>query len=276
MRLRRVAAIAAAIALAALAPSTRVRADDDVARGAPALRWSDGPRDVPRPRGASAERARALGLGTRETATHLLTRPPEARWVAAARGRKGRPLLWPVDGARFGRGFGFVRRERTDLPHRGIDVAGAPGAPVRAVGDGIVAYSDNGVRGFGNCVMIVHPDGLVSLYAHLARATVQAGWRVTRGERIGLVGATGIARGPHLHFELREQGRVVDPEPRFAAIPGRPPRGPGRVPAARPTAPAAVAAAAPAPRLQRGCGRGTSEACRRHPASNASPRASAR
>jgi murein DD-endopeptidase MepM/ murein hydrolase activator NlpD len=69
--------------------------------------------------------------------------------------------------------------------------------------------------------MIVHADGAVSLYAHLSRITVQPGWRATRGERIGLVGATGIARGPHLHFEWRISGGTRDPEPRFAAIPGR-------------------------------------------------------
>jgi len=194
----------------------------DIARNAYA-RFSDGPRSVPRPRGAALARAQALGLGTRTAATHLLTRPPEARWMEAARGRRHRTLLWPVEGARFGRGFGFTRRERRELRHEGIDVAASAGAEVHAVADGIVAYADNGVRGFGNCVILVHANGWVSLYAHLARATVQPGWRAVRGERIGLVGSTGIARGPHLHFELRTNGRTRDPEPLFAAIPFRAP-----------------------------------------------------
>jgi murein DD-endopeptidase MepM/ murein hydrolase activator NlpD len=166
-------------------------------------------------------RAQQLGLGTREAATKLLTHTPEARWVAAVHGRRARTLLWPVSGARFGRGFGFTRRERRDLRHEGIDVAGATGDEVHAVADGIVGYADNGLRGYGNCVLLVHADGTVSLYAHLSRVTVQPGWRAVRGERIGLVGSTGIARGPHLHFELRSNGRTFDPEPLFAEIPGR-------------------------------------------------------
>ena len=207
-------------ALASALPRTTVTSD--IGRDAYA-RFSDGPRSVPRPRGAALARAEALGLGTRSAATHLLTRSPEARWMEAARGRRHRTLLWPVEGARFGRGFGFTRRERRELRHEGIDVAAPAGAEVHAVADGIVAYADNGVRGFGNCVILVHANGWVSLYAHLARATVQPGWRAVRGERIGLVGSTGIARGPHLHFELRMNGRTRDPEPLFAAIPFRAP-----------------------------------------------------
>lgn len=210
------------------------------------FRWTDGPRDVPRPRGAAMLRAQHLGLGTHDAAESLLTHSPDPRWVSAARQRpiptsphparrpRGRgaethrgsdpdlaPLLWPVDGARYGRGYGFTRRGRPDLLHKGIDVAGRPGDEVHAVADGIVAYSDNGLRGYGNCVLVVHPNGWVSLYAHLKRTTVQAGWRVHRGERIGLVGSTGMARGPHLHWELRAGGRAFDAEALFAAIPFR-------------------------------------------------------
>lgn len=174
-------------------------------------RFSDGPRRVPTPRGASLQRARALGLGTFRTANRLLSGPPAAQWVNAAPGPQARTLHWPVDGGRYGRGFGFTRRVRQRLRHDGIDIVAPEGTVVRAVADGIVAYSDNGIRGFGNCVLIVHPNGWVSLYAHNQRNTVQPGWRVRRGERIGFVGATGIARGPHLHFELRQGGRPIDP-----------------------------------------------------------------
>lgn len=185
--------------------------------------YSDGPRWVPTPRGASLLRAQHLGLGTLQTAKALLRHAPEERWIKAARGRVERPFFWPVDEGRFGRGFGFTRRERTALKHRGVDIVAETGQPVRAVADGIVAYSDNGIRGFGNCVILVHPDGLVSLYAHNARTTVQAGYRVKRGERIALVGATGIARGPHLHFELRKGGRTIDPRPFFPDLERRVP-----------------------------------------------------
>lgn len=184
-------------------------------------KFSDGPRRVPEPRGASLRRAEALGLGTREVAKHLLHEAPEPKWVRAARGSAPATLHWPVEDGRYGRGFGYVRKTRSDLRHDGLDIVAPEESVIRAVADGIVAYSDNGLRGFGNCLLIVHPNGWVSVYAHNHRNTVQAGWRVTRGERIGFVGHTGIARGNHLHFELRVDGRAVDPAPMFRDIPNK-------------------------------------------------------
>lgn len=180
-------------------------------------RFSDGPRAVPTPRGASQIRARALGLGTREVASRLMHQRVPERWlrVASWRGRNVERLLWPVDEGRYVRGFGYIRTTRPDLRHDGVDISAPVGAIVRAAADGIVAYSDNGIRGFGNCVIIVHPNGWVSLYAHNSRTTVQPGWRVRRGERIALVGSTGISRGPHVHFELFENGANVDPLAHF-------------------------------------------------------------
>ncbi|MCB9592072.1 MAG: M23 family metallopeptidase [Sandaracinaceae bacterium] len=176
-------------------------------------RFSDGPRNVPTPRGASLARAQAIGLGTREAASRAMHQPPPEAWlrVAAWRGEAVERLLWPVDDGRFIRGFGFVRHTRPDLRHDGVDIGAAPGSIVRAAADGVVVYSDNGVRGFGNVVMIAHPNGWVSLYAHNARTTVQAGWRVRRGERIALVGMTGITHAPHVHFELFDRGSNIDP-----------------------------------------------------------------
>ncbi len=217
------------VALAVLGAAAPVQADDDdrirVQRNAAHRhdyrRYSDGPRRVPRPRGAAGERAARLGLGTVQAARQLLGRLPEDAWLAAAPGADVERLLWPVEGGRFGRGFGYVRRTRPDLRHDGIDVGAPEGAVVRAVADGLVAYSDNGIRGFGNCVVILHGNGWVSVYAHHYRNTVQAGWRVQQGERIGFVGATGIARGPHLHFELHHRGRAIDPRRYFDGMPHR-------------------------------------------------------
>ncbi len=180
-----------------------------------ALRWSDGPRRVPTPRGASKSRAEALGLGTRLSASHLLHARPDEAWIRAARGRTPERLLWPIDAGRWVRGFGYVRTTRPDLIHRGVDIAAPAGSVVRAAADGIVAYSDNGVHGYGNVVMIVHPNGWMTLYAHNARTTVQPGYRVRRGERIAIVGTTGITHGPHVHFELWREGRAVDPSALF-------------------------------------------------------------
>lgn len=235
-RLAPLLALVSALLCAAL-PATRVRADPDPAdRPSPTIehgsddadleddhghrtfdysRFSDGPRRVPVPRGASRARAEQLGLGTRDCASRLLHQPVPEEWSAAARGRSPSRLLWPVDDGDWVRGFGYVRTTRPDLIHRGVDIHASVGTVVRAAADGIVAYSDNGVRGYGNLVMIVHANGWVTLYAHNSRTTVQPGYRVRRGERIALVGQTGIARGPHVHFELWEDGRARDPAPLF-------------------------------------------------------------
>ncbi len=194
---------------------------DDAAVGATerrprrTFRWSDGPRRVPAPRGMSMERAEALGLGTRECGSRLLHGRPDETWTRAARGRTPERLLWPIDAGRWVRGFGYVRTTRPDLIHRGVDISAPVGTVVRAAADGIVAYSDNGIRGYGNLVMIVHRNGWMTLYAHNARTTVQPGYRVRRGERIALVGTTGITHGPHVHFELWQNGHAVDPSTLF-------------------------------------------------------------
>jgi len=165
-------------------------------------------------------RARALGLGTEPVGHRLLIAPPEERWVRAAGGDQAPDhLTWPVENGRFGRGFGFVRHTRPDLRHDGVDIVAEEGSVVRAAADGIVAYSDNGIHGYGNCVILIHPGGWVTLYAHTFRTTVQPGWRVHAGERIAFVGSTGISHGPHVHFELHIHGRPVDPLHRFEGRP---------------------------------------------------------
>jgi murein DD-endopeptidase MepM/ murein hydrolase activator NlpD len=194
--------------------AARIRLD---AAGKPAYlaRFSDGPRRVPRARGAAQLRANQLGIGSADQARALLRSRPGAELVRTVRGATPRDLLWPVVDGRFGRGFGFTRRVRTELPHNGVDIGAPAGAIVRAAADGLVVYSDNGLLGFGNCVIVLHTNGWLSLYAHQQRTTVQAGYYVKRGERIGLVGQTGYAWGPHLHFELRDNGRLRDPERLF-------------------------------------------------------------
>ncbi|MFW6052256.1 MAG: murein hydrolase activator EnvC family protein, partial [Myxococcota bacterium] len=167
-----------------------------------------------------ALRAAALGLGTWDAAAKLLRSAPRRRWARAARALGVAPperLLWPVDGAPFGRGFGAAPRSDAQAGrHEGVDVAGLEGQPVRAVADGLVAYADNGIRGMGNLVLVLHGGTRVGVYAHLAEAHAFAGQRVRRGDILGRVGATGLARGPHLHFEWRVGGRPVDPSGRFA------------------------------------------------------------
>ncbi|HEY0825134.1 MAG TPA: M23 family metallopeptidase [Ramlibacter sp.] len=94
--------------------------------------------------------------------------------------------------------------------HKGVDYGAPTGAPVRSIGDGQVDFAGI-MNGYGNVVEIDHGKGASTLYAHLSRIDVRKGQRVERGERIGAVGATGWATGPHLHFEFKENGVQRDP-----------------------------------------------------------------
>jgi murein DD-endopeptidase MepM/ murein hydrolase activator NlpD len=170
------------------------------------IRW-------PHPKEAAAlERATALDLGKVGTASRLLFGHMEDSWLEAAGGSKPSGTInWPVAGGWFVRGFGSGEAAY----HLAVDVAGPIGWPVRAVDSGIVAYVGDGIRGYGNIVMIIHPGGFVSFYAHLSAAFVYSGEQVARGEIIGEVGSTGISKGPHVHFELVHDGKNCNPEPLF-------------------------------------------------------------
>ncbi|MDB4955861.1 MAG: peptidase [Myxococcales bacterium] len=94
--------------------------------------------------------------------------------------------------------------------HSGTDFRADPGTPVLAAGDGIVKFAGR-QGGYGNCIYIDHGGGVVTLYGHLRKIETHKGDAVTAGLQIGQVGSTGRATGPHLHFEIRLDGRVVDP-----------------------------------------------------------------
>ncbi len=94
--------------------------------------------------------------------------------------------------------------------HLGVDYAAPAGTPVRSVGQGIVDVAGS-QGGFGNVVMIKHAGGQTTVYAHLSRIHVKRGQSVKQGQTLGLVGATGWATGPHLHFEFRVNGQHKDP-----------------------------------------------------------------
>lgn len=98
------------------------------------------------------------------------------------------------------------------LPHAGVDYGAAAGTPVHATADGVVVHA--GPRGgYGTLIEIRHPNGYSTRYAHLSTVAdgVTAGSVVRGGQRIGGVGMTGLATGPHLHYEVRRGGRSVDP-----------------------------------------------------------------
>ena len=114
-------------------------------------------------------------------------------------------LIWPVVGSitsKFGpRGESF---------HDGIDISAAEGSPVRAVENGEVMYSDQ-LRGYGNIIIIRHPGGIISVYAHNHSNRVAEGQKVAQGETIAEVGSTGRVSAPHLHFEIRKDNVAQDP-----------------------------------------------------------------
>lgn len=111
---------------------------------------------------------------------------------------------WPARGT-------VIRRFQSDGPGRkGIDIAGQSGDPVFAAAAGRVVYSGNGLRGYGNLVIIKHDDRYLSAYAHNDVLLVQEGDPVVQGQRIGTMGTTGAER-VMLHFEIRIDGKPVDP-----------------------------------------------------------------
>ena len=96
--------------------------------------------------------------------------------------------------------------------HVGVDYAASPGTPVRAVFDGVVRTAGRS-GGYGNLVEVAHPRGYSTRYGHLQRFAkgIRPGARVTQGQVIAYVGSTGLATGPHLHYELRDGGRPINP-----------------------------------------------------------------
>lgn len=95
--------------------------------------------------------------------------------------------------------------------HKGLDIAASEGSPVYAVTDGVVTEAAEADMA-GKYVRILHADGRETLYCHCSELLVSAGEKVNTGDVIALVGQTGLATGPHLHFELYENGSVTDPE----------------------------------------------------------------
>lgn len=110
-------------------------------------------------------------------------------------------------------GFFGVRRDVSDRPHQGIDLAAPKGTPIHAAAAGKVIaageLAENNGR-YGTSV-IIETGSRQTLYAHLNSVAVKVGDRVTAGQLIGAVGETGFATGPHLHFEVRQDNRTIDP-----------------------------------------------------------------
>lgn len=121
----------------------------------------------------------------------------------------GSGLIWPVPG-KISSPFGM----RWGRPHEGIDIPAPKGTPIRAAANGLIIASSSNLRGYsgyGRIIIIEHGKGIRTLYAHNNQNRVKSGSCIRSGEIIGEVGATGNATGNHLHFEVRKNGRPVNP-----------------------------------------------------------------
>ena len=129
------------------------------------------------------------------------------------------PMLLPVHAAQITSGFGLrvdPFRHHSAF-HSGIDFAAPRGTAVQAAGDGIVVLATFR-KDYGNVVVIDHGDGCSTLYAHNDKLLVRNGDPVLAGEQIAVLGSTGRSTGPHLHFEVRQDGARVDPRQYLAGL----------------------------------------------------------
>ena len=122
-------------------------------------------------------------------------------------------FVMPLQATRVSSRFGGQRilNGVPSRPHYGADMAAPIGTPVHAPAAGVVAFAETGLHFEGGLIMIDHGQGLVSLYLHLSEVAVQPGQTLTRGERIGAVGAEGRATGPHLCWRMKWRNRNLDP-----------------------------------------------------------------
>jgi murein DD-endopeptidase MepM/ murein hydrolase activator NlpD len=124
------------------------------------------------------------------------------------------PSAQPVRGTALTSGFGVRSdpfRGRAAM-HAGIDLAGPIGTAIYATADAIVGRSE-WANGYGNLIELTHGRGIQTRYGHLTRSVVRAGQRVKRGDLIGYMGSTGRSTGSHLHYEVRIDGKAVNPVP---------------------------------------------------------------
>lgn len=174
--------------------------------------------------GAAAVQMAAASPQTDETATAAVTRPSNsytpprqaetAIRQAAADATAPAPnasgiskMRWPVRG-RVISGFGGAAGGKAN---DGIDIAVPAGTPVKAAENGVVIYAGDGLKEFGNTVLVRHENGLVTVYGHAQELKVQRGQKVRRGDDIALAGMSGSTDTPKLHFEVRKDSSPVDP-----------------------------------------------------------------
>jgi murein DD-endopeptidase MepM/ murein hydrolase activator NlpD len=187
------------------------------ASSAGAVREIAAPSPLPSPPARAAAPAPVPAATVEPKPATVEAKPAPATAVVAApsTSARGGSFAWPVRG-RVLAGYGSGR----DGTHNdGINIAAPRGTPVEAADGGVVAYAGNELRGYGNLILIKHPNGWISAYAHCEQILVKRGEKVARGQPIARVGATGNVTVPQLHFELRHGDKPVDPRAYLSPLP---------------------------------------------------------
>jgi murein DD-endopeptidase MepM/ murein hydrolase activator NlpD len=171
-----------------------------------------------------------LSLGDLTQQINLLTRQMEDRteklgildslMIVDSAKKKLLPSILPIEGGWYSSNFGWRIDPITGVRafHEGMDFMAEMGTPARAAAGGMVIYSDFHSQ-YGNMIEIDHGNGLITRYAHLSKRLVKNGDVVMSGSTVGAVGTTGRSTGPHLHFEVRQNGAPLNPV-QFLRLPG--------------------------------------------------------
>ncbi len=149
---------------------------------------------------------RSTGPAARAVEEKPLDQPVSDRRMARVR-KITRHWRWPLKEVSVTSNFG----KRGGRYHEGLDLRAHVGTPVFACHPGKVLYSGKRIRGYGNLIVLQHPSGIVTVYAHNSRNLVRTGQVLRQGSRIAFSGNTGRSTGPHLHFEVRDGTAPVNP-----------------------------------------------------------------
>ncbi len=153
---------------------------------------------TPRPKPSASKAKLGAKLGVKPSAKPSLTSQRPAR---------GGRFIWPVEGKVIS-GFGV---KGSGIRNDGVNLSARRGTRVRAAQGGTVAYAGNELRGFGNIVLLKHADDFMTVYAHNEKNLVRDGDKVRQGQPIALVGSSGSAAKPQLHFEIRKKQKAMNP-----------------------------------------------------------------
>ncbi len=145
----------------------------------------------------------ALPANNNRRGARQQTTPPAKTVAKSARAFPG-SLIWPAQGE--------ITRSFDGVKSKGIDIANAPGTPIVAAAAGTVVYAGNGLRGYGNLLIIKHRGTFLTAYAHNRVLLAKEGQTITQGQKIAEMGDTDNNHRVALHFELRDNGRSIDPK----------------------------------------------------------------